>query len=397
VNGSATQRRIRCLTAILAVATTLLSSFRSVAGVDPGADIAVSRRNAIVTAVEKVSPAVVSITVSQRKIVLEEFDPFVSPFFAPFLTPYRERVVQIAGIGSGVIFDERGYILTNDHVVRDATQITVKLPDGRWGPGELRGADSRTDIALVQINPARVVKAESRTKAQVPQGEVKGLPHARLGSSDDLMIGEWVIAIGNPFGFIINDPRPSVSVGVISAVDRTFTQVGGEQRVYRGMIQTDAAINEGNSGGPLVSALGEVVGISTFIVSRTGGYEGLGFAIPINRAKKVVDEILRYGRVREIWWGFQLEEVSPTFARSLGLKTDRGGLVVYAILRDSAATRAGLKAGDLVTAVNGEEMMDTAGFDVATADIRVDDRVVLDVTRDSENVRIEFTAEEAPR
>jgi len=377
------------ITVVVAVATSaIVSATRAESA--PSTHVDYSRRNAIVAAVDKASPAAVSITVTQRKLV-EEYDPFLSPFFEPFLSPFRQRLVEVAGIGSGVIIDKDGHLLTNEHVVRDAIRIVVKLPDGRGGAGKLLGADRRTDIALLQIDQGRL-----QTDQKGPRKAVAGLPYASLGDSDDLLIGEWVIAIGNPFGFIIDDPRPSVGVGVISAVDRTFTQVGGENRVYRGMIQTDATINQGNSGGPLVNALGQVVGINTFIVSKTGGYEGVGFAIPINRAKRVVDEILRYGRVREIWWGFRVEEVDPALARSLGLGTDHG-LLVSLIYRDSAAALAGLEPGDLITSVNGEEVGDTLDFSVATADIRVGDRVILDVMRDTRTTTIEFTIQEAPR
>jgi serine protease Do len=325
--------------------------------------------------VERVSPAVVSITVVQRRVV-EEYDPVLSPFFGPFTSPFRQRVVRkFQGIGSGVIFDVHGHILTNEHVVRYATAIEVMLPDGRKCEGRLVGADRLTDVAVLKI-------------------DMKDLPYAPLGGSDDLMIGEWVIAIGNPFGFIINDPRPSVGVGVISATDRTFTQLGGGDRVYRGMIQTDAAINQGNSGGPLVNALGEVIGINTFIVSKTGGYQGLGFAMPISRVKRVADEILRHGTVREVWWGMRLGEVGPALARELELETDRG-VVVFEVMQDSAAGRAGLKPGDVITAINGEEVVDEADLEVATVDILVGDRVVMDVKRKARDMKIEFTAQEA--
>ena len=377
------------LLAIVAVAASAIATL-SLSESTPPTDIDSSRRNAIVAAVEKVSPAVVSITVTQRQLV-EEYDPFSIPFFEPFLIPHRRRLVEVAGIGSGVTIDADGHILTNEHVVRDAIRIVVKLPDGRSGPGELLGADRRADIALLQID-----QNELQMDPKGPRKAVEGLPYASLGDSDNLLIGEWVIAIGNPFGFIIDDPRPSVGVGVISAVDRTFTQVAGENRVYRGMIQTDATINQGNSGGPLVNALGQVIGINTFIVSRTGGYQGVGFAIPVKRAKRVAEEILRYGGVREIWWGFRVEEVSPALAGSLGLKTDQG-LLVSLIYRDSAAARAGLEPGDLITGANGEEVVDMVDFSVATADIRVGDRVVLDVTRGTHTTRIGFTVQEAPR
>jgi serine protease Do len=365
------------LVAVLAATATGAVVFAAIAESDVPADVSASRRNAIVAAVERASPAVVSVTVVQRRVV-EEHDPFSSPFFGPFISPFRRRVVRrVQGIGSGVILDKRGHILTNEHVVHYATAIEVMLPDGRTCEGKLVGADSLTDIAVLKIDMA-------------------DLPQAPLGSSDDLMIGEWVIAIGNPFGLIINDPRPSVGVGVISATGRTFTQVGGENRVYRGMIQTDAAINQGNSGGPLVNALGEVIGINTFIVSKTGGYQGLGFAIPISRANRVAEEILRYGTVREVWWGLRLGEVGPALARELKLDVDRG-VLVFEVSADSAAARAGLKPGDLITAINGEKVADQTDLEVATVDVLVGDRVEVDVKRESRDMTFEFRAQETPR
>ena len=378
------------LSGVVAVAASMSVRCAAAPHATLSPEVASSRRNAIVTAVERVSPAVVSITVVQRKVV-EEYDPFLSPFFEPFLSPFRRRVVEVAGIGSGVIVDDRGHVLTNEHVVQDARKMIVKLPDGRWGSGTLLGADRRADVALLQIS-----ETELQTDTKRGQPGTRGLPHVHFGDSDDLLIGEWVIAIGNPFGFIIDDPRPSVGVGVISAVDRTFTQVGGESKVYRDMIQTDATINQGNSGGPLVKALGEVVGINTFIVSKSGGYEGVGFAIPINRARRVVEEVARYGRIREVWWGFQVEEASEAFARSLGLQ-GKQGLLVSRTYRNSAAARAGLEPGDLITGINGEEIVDARDFLVATANVRVGDHVVLDVARGTETVQIEFTVEETPQ
>jgi len=208
------------LAIVLAAASGIVPTTQSESA--PLGDIGASRRNAIVTAVDKVSPAAVSITVTQRKLV-EEYDPLLSPFFEPFLRPFR-RLVEVAGIGSGVIIDKRGHILTNEHVVRDAIKIIVKLPDGRWGPGNLLGADRRTDIALLQVD-----REQLQRDTKGPRQPVEGLPYASLGDSDDLLIGEWVIAIGNPFGFVIDDARPSVGVGVISAAtaaDRLSTHWG---------------------------------------------------------------------------------------------------------------------------------------------------------------------------
>src|SRR6185503_20605629 len=173
------------------------------------------------------------------------------------------------------IVDRSGIVLTNEHVVRNAEDIQVTLPDGRQMPGKLLGASAIYDLAVVRIQGDR-------------------LPAATMGNSDDLLVGEWAIAIGNPFGYLLNDPQPSVSVGVISATHRDVKSSATETGVYKDMIQTDASINPGNSGGPLINGDGEVIGINTFIFTQSGGSIGLGFAIPINMARRVMDEVSRY-------------------------------------------------------------------------------------------------------
>ncbi len=233
-------------------------------------------------------------------------------------------------MGSGFIIDKKGHILTNEHVVENATQIVISLPDGRQFAGKLQGSDPATDLAVLKI-------------------EAKDLPVTHLGDSDDIIIGEWAIAIGNPFGFLISDSKPTVTVGVISAVNRDFEPRGGH--VYRGMIQTDAAINPGNSGGPLVNAVGEVIGINTFIFTESGGSLGIGFAIPINTAKRVIKELLQYGRVRQIWTGLRVQRVDRLIAQSLGLHRAEG-VIISQIDQGSPGEKAGLEVGDVITEVN---------------------------------------------
>lgn len=234
-------------------------------------EIACQRNNAITQAVKDVEPAVVSVNVIKTEVVRGSYNPFGFPFGDFFGVPMQR---QVQSIGSGIIFNSEGHIITNAHVVSGATQIKVVLPDAREFDAKLLGIDESGDIAVLKI-------------------EGKDLPVAKLGTSGDLIIGEWAIALGNPYGFLMNDTNPSVAVGVISAVNRNFGQ-RQDSKVYKNMIQTDAAINPGNSGGPLVNINGEVIGINTFIVSESGGSIGIGFALPIDRVKKVAKELILY-------------------------------------------------------------------------------------------------------
>ncbi len=227
----------------------------------------VSRQNAITNAVRLVEPAVVSVNVIKTELVRAR-SPFGFGFFDFFGYPMQR---QVQSIGSGVIYDAKGYIITNAHVVSGATQIKVVLPDKREFDAGIVGIDQIHDIAKLKISGNR-------------------LPVAKLGDSSDLIIGEWSIALGNPYGFLMNDSKPSVSVGVISALNRSFAP-REDRHDYKAMIQTDAAVNPGNSGGPLVNINGEVIGINTFIFSENGGNIGIGFAIPINSVKAILQAI----------------------------------------------------------------------------------------------------------
>jgi serine protease Do len=228
-----------------------------------------SRHNAITQAVTAVEPAVVSVNVIKTQIVRGRIPSNFGFFgFFDFFGPVRR---QVQSIGSGVIYDPEGYIITNAHVVDKATAIKIVLPDQREFDAELIGIDDVHDIAKLRIRGNR-------------------LPYARLGDSENLMVGEWSIALGNPYGYLMNDSKPSVTVGVISALGRNIS-LQGDASQYLNMIQTDTAINQGNSGGPLVNINGEVIGINTFIFSETGGNIGLGFAIPINVVKGIMARI----------------------------------------------------------------------------------------------------------
>jgi serine protease Do len=342
----------------------------------PGADVAVSRHNALTRAAERAGAAVVSISVVQTQVVQESpfFSFFPDEFFERFYPPMQYRR-EVPGLGSGFIVNADGYILTNAHVVNGARQIKVTLTDGRQFEGKLIGADPSYDLAVVKI-------------------EGQDLPVAVEGNSDDLIVGEWAIAIGNPFGFLLNDTKPSVTVGVVSATRRDIKPEAGVSSVYKNMIQTDAAINPGNSGGPLVNSLGEVIGINTFILSKGGGSIGLGFAIPINTSRKVFDEILRYGRVRNVWIGVAVDNITPYLGQRYGL-TDRNGVVVLTVERGSPAARAGIKVGDVIRAVGGEKIRnaDEAGRSIFGAG--VGDTVKLTVESAGKQREVSLTLEEA--
>jgi serine protease Do len=337
-----------------------------------------SRRSAIVTAAQRVSPSVVSVSVVSTRVVRADpfqgmfRDEFFERFFPP--TEYRERV---SGLGSGVIVDRSGLVISNEHVVRNAEEIAVTLPDGRQFPAKLLGASSIYDLSVLQIKGDR-------------------LPVAPLGNSDDLMVGEWAIAIGNPFGYLLNDPQPSVSAGVISATHRDVKSSATESGVYKDMIQTDASINPGNSGGPLVNGDGEVIGINTFIFTQTGGSIGLGFAIPINLARRVMDEVARYGRVRAAWPGLALQPLTPALARRLGF-TDASGWVVSDVIAGGPAAAAGVKVGDRIRKVNGRVIQTLDDVQRSIYGAGVGDRITLVVDRDGKSLTHSFILPEAPR
>ena len=225
------------------------------------------------------APAVVSVNVIRTQQVRAR------SFFDPF---YMPRVRRSRGLGSGFIISQNGAILTNDHVVQGAERIMVMLPDGRDFEAELAGSDQLTDVAVLRI-----------------RGD--SLPVAPLGTSRGLVIGEWALAIGNPFGTLFSNSEPTVTAGVISATERHIIPEEDARVVYLGMIQTDASINPGNSGGPLVNSNGQVIGVNSSIFSRGGGSEGLGFAIPIDRALRVAEDLMNDGELRRAWIGFEVD------------------------------------------------------------------------------------------
>ncbi len=327
---------------------------------DASARLDASRRTAIVQAASRTAPAVVNISVlrTQRARPRSMWESF-------FMPPNSRR--RSAGFGSGVIVREDGVVLTNDHVVRGAERIKVTLPDGRDFDGELVGTDQVTDIAVVRI-----------------RGE--NLPVAPVGSSEGLLIGEWAVAIGNPFANYFSDAEPTVTAGVVSAANRNIVPSSEEDGFYLGMIQTDASINPGNSGGALVNALGEVVGINASIFSRSGGSEGLGFAIPIDRALRIADDLVRFGEVRRAWVGLEVEPVeADEWGRTRGVRVSR-------VAGDSPADRAALQAGDRLLGANGRPLAAPLDFEAVLLDLRAGDALELSVEGQPRAVRMEATA-----
>jgi serine protease Do len=317
--------------------------------------VATSRKTALVAATERVAPAVVSIHVFSRERVSPR-----SPWDFFFVPQGAERVVE--GYGTGFAIRPNGIIVTNQHVVANAQRVVVTLGDGSELDGKVLGEDPVTDIAVVKVNRS-------------------GLPTAPLGKSTDLMIGEWVVALGNPFAYMLGNAEPTVTVGVVSAVGRNILPTGDQPGLYLDMIQTDAAINPGNSGGPLTNALGEVVGVNSSIFSSSGGSIGLGFAIPIERALAVTDLIMRTGAVRRAWTGLDVE--GPSAMRSW---RNLGGVTISGVARGGPAERAGLKAGDVLVQANGHTIRNFLDWEAVKLDLKVNDGVDLTVRQGGKTV-----------
>lgn len=303
----------------------------------------------------------------------ELFRKFFEDFFGGEL-PQRE--FKQYGLGSGVIIDKDGYILTNQHVVDEADKITVTLSDGREFKGEVKGQDPRSDLAVIKIN-------------------AKDLPAARLGDSDGIKIGQWVVAIGNPFGYALQNTEPTVTAGVISALHRTLGRSLSRQKDYGDLIQTDAAINPGNSGGPLVNLKGEVVGINVAIFSTTGGYQGIGFAIPINTAKRVIDSLIAGKKVLYGWLGVTIQDLNDDLRQYFGL-TGRNGVIVAKVLGASPADKAGIKEGDIILKFGREEISDVRQLVNIVGKAEVASRVEILLLRDKKQLSVSVEIGERP-
>ncbi len=323
-----------------------------------------SRNNIITKTVEDVSPAIVGINVTE---IRQYRSPLSSdPFFRYF---FGDRIYQreIQGLGSGTIISHDGYIVTNDHVAGNGEKIIVTMTDGSQYDAKIVGTDMISDVCLLKI-------------------EANNLPYVKLGNSNALMIGEWLIALGNPFGlFAIND-KPTVTVGVLSATGMNLGQV--DRRHYINMMQTDAAINSGNSGGALVNSLGELVGMNTLIYTAQGssGNVGVGFAIPVNKVKKVIDELKKNGSVdRDFWTGLRIQTIDEGIANYYGLKNARGVIITH-VEKGSPAEAAELEAGDIVKSVDKFRINDDNTMISVLQEFRTNDNIKLQIIRDDKEL-----------
>jgi serine protease Do len=337
----------------LAIASSGMQTPKRVSPVQTAVDA--SRRTALVAAADRVGPAVVSINVTSR----QQAEPG-SPWDF-FFVPEGARVVQ--GYGTGFIIRSSGIIVTNQHVVANAERVMVTLPDGSDLAATVLGEDPITDIAVLRVRR-------------------ENLATVTLGHSTDLMIGEWVVALGNPYAYLLGNAEPTVTVGVVSATGRNILPGGDQTGLYLDMIQTDAAINPGNSGGPLTNALGEVVGVNSSIFSNSGGSVGLGFAIPIERAVRVADEIIRSGAVRRAWVGLEVEG-----ARAMREWKSQGGVVIASVTPGGPAVRAGLRAGDVLLEANGRRLRNYLDWEAVKLDLHVGDQVDISVRSGDSSAR----------
>ena len=336
-----------------------------------------SRRNAITEAIRMASPAVVGINVTQLREYRVRSPFWDDPFFRQFFPAPRVQQ-KVESLGSGFIISPDGYIITNEHVVHDALKIIVTMTDGSQRNAEIIGTDYLSDIALLKIKG-------------------KNLPHLSWGDSDDVIIGEWSIAIGNPFGLFSINAHPTVTVGVISAVDRDF-KLNSERKLYQNMIQTDASINHGNSGGPLLNSLGQVVGMNTMIFSEGGGSIGLGFAIPSNKIQEIAQQLKFEGEIKRNYWiGILIQNVNRKLAATLGMKSARG-VVVTDIDPGSPAEKGGIKIADVILAINGNPIKNDQSIRKALSneDIQVGDEMTFEVFREGKTTTMTIVLEEIP-
>lgn len=316
--------------------------------------------------VRAVSPAVVNI--SSTKVIKKQPTPFDE--FFDFLYPFpdgRGKRWKEQSLGSGVIVSPDGYIVTNNHVVEQADEIKVILIDKKSFKAKIVGSDPKTDIAIIKI-------------------DAKGLPVLPWGDSERLQVGEFVLAIGNPFGL-----SHTVTMGIISAVGRADVGITD----YENFIQTDAAINPGNSGGPLVNIKGELIGINTAIFSKTGGYQGIGFTVPTNMVRIVMDQLIKQGKVTRGWLGITIQELTPEIAQKFGLKQSEGALVSD-VAKGSPAHRAGIVRGDIILEFNGKKVRDVATLRNMVAQSKVGSQVEIKVLRRDREITLKANIMELP-
>ena len=339
-------------------------------------DITRSRKSIITETVKKVSPAVVGINVIEIQQYRDPLGSFFDdPFFRQFFGDRRSRSPEVKELGSGYIISPKGYIVTNDHVAGNASRITVTLTDGISYDAELIGSDPVSDIALLKID-----------------GE--NFPYVEPGNSDEIIIGEWVIALGNPFGlFEVND-KPTVTVGVISATGMNLEPIN--DRYYLNMIQTDAAINGGNSGGPLVNSLGEVIGMNTLIFTAgSQGSIGLGFAIPINKVKSIIEELKDKGKIdRDFEIGMRIQSIDESIAKYYNLERTKG-VIVTKIYPGTPSDKAGLQVGDIIFKINEFQINNDNTIFGVFYEFRTGQEIDIVILRDDEELHKKMLLEPA--
>ena len=366
---------------VLIFCLTLIAT-QSIAQTTSSEDIAILDKSskAFVNVVKQAKPAVVNIKV--EKTTTRKFhggqdpadlfnDPFFEQFFGPQFRrqqPPQPQEYKQQGQGSGFIISKDGFILTNNHVVEGADTIKVTLSDNRDFDAKVIGTDPQTDVALIKIS------------------DPANLPVLPLGDSANLEAGEWVIAIGNPFGL-----SQTVTVGVVSATGRSSVGISE----YENFIQTDAAINPGNSGGPLINGRGEAVGINTALFSRTGGYMGIGFAIPINMVKSIQDQLHKEGKVTRGWLGVVIQNVDKDLAESFGLK-QAGGILVSEVQKDSPASAAGIEQGDIILRLDGIELKDVSDLRNRVALIQPKSKALIEIMRNGREKKLQVSIGEQP-
>jgi len=328
--------------------------------------------NPFVRVAEMVTPAVVNIstvTTGKTRNPTEQFRPFGNdPFFRDFFDRFFEgmpRQRRQTSLGSGVIIDKSGLILTNNHVIKDADEITVKFANKQEAKGKIVGTDPKTDLAVIRVSTKEI------------------LPVVALGNSDTLHVGEWAIAIGNHFGL-----DHTLTVGVISATGRSEVGIAA----YENFIQTDASINPGNSGGPLLNIRGEVIGINTAIVASG---HGIGFAIPVNMARKVMEDLVKKGKVTRGWLGVGIQALTPELAKSFGVGADEG-ILLNQVMPKSPAEAAGLKTGDLILSVDGRAVKDPRELQRVIAEAEIGKSLELTILRDKAKRTVKVQVGEMP-
>jgi len=348
-----------------------------------------SLQGKIISAVEKVSPAIVSISTEKTVSATMGFEspqggssPF-DDFLKRFFEDFPQRSYKAKGLGSGMIFNKDGYILTDEHVIHgvDKDKIKVSLLDGRTLKAKVIEADEETDIAILKI-------------------EGDNFPTVIMGDSDNLKIGEFVIAIGNPYGYALSELKkkyePTATLGIVSAKERAMqAYAGGNQvKTYTNLIQTDASINPGNSGGPLINTYGEVIGINTAIYTPTGSSIGIGFAIPINKAKRLLDSFTKYGKVKWSWIGIYMQpELTKELAKKFKVEK---GILVADVVKDSPADKAGIKPGDVIQKINGKEVTSPVELAEEVRKVEIGEKISLVLIRKGKEITLTFTTAERP-